>query len=110
MIRNRTVHCGTCGFTSRTFPTRWDDEQRRHYCYCPECEGDVIEVLFDGRGALLTTIPADAMDQLMKQLPAGWFFPMKKEEKEPFFRKEWLKRKKWLNLRPDGTSEDDQCL
>ena len=33
-----------------------------------------------GRGVLPSTIPAVsvAMDQLMKQLPAGWFFPRKK--------------------------------
>lgn len=78
-MRSRILHCDICGFRAVTFPVKWDEGQQRNHCWCPKCgEDERVQVLFNGYGAFLTTIPSDAMDQLMKQLPIGWFFPRKK--------------------------------
>lgn len=79
MKQYHTYRCGACGFIAHSFPSGWDDEQQQFACHCPNCgEDEKIELLRDGRGRDLSTIPADAMDQLMKQLPSGWFFPRKR--------------------------------
>jgi len=69
--------CGACGHRQSLFPSEWDDDQRRFNSWCPECgEEDKIEVLKDGRGTLISTIPpiCEAMEHLRRELPSGWFF------------------------------------